>query len=368
MNPITVFARDISGNTVGMIDGYNKVSAVRRLNKAGNWMLEIEQTQFQTSLMSRYAGISLVQNGSTIFSGFVTSIKRTKSKGSDRLTYTGMDDFGLLSTRLAYPDPAGAPYGFEFDSRTEIAEKIIKEYVNYNMGALALAARRIAGLSIETDYSRGTSITGRARFDKMDEFIATLANQGGVIFEIIDMVAKVRVPVGLTGKIVLSEELGTLDSYEYEAVSPDLNYDIVGGAGDGVARVFADTADGQSIIDWRRVEGFLNYDKSSTVSELVAAGIDDMLQHTGGSLITVSSSGYKGRELFTDYQIGDTIMVVIDGVEFNLNVVEGSIELAGDGSQTILPAFSSSFLPNGLLHSFDKSAYLQKRVGRLERN
>ncbi|MDP2990721.1 MAG: hypothetical protein Q8O57_09185, partial [Kiritimatiellota bacterium] len=179
MNKMTLLIRDSSNNRVGELDGYTEFHAIARYNAVGSWTLDMDYTLDQAALIDRYAGIVVMLDGTVVFSGPITGIRRERVAMKDTVMLSGQDDLGLIAGRLVLPDPAGPPYtAFAYDVRAGVAETIIKQYVNYNCGPLAKTSRRIAGLTIAADSGRGGSVTGRGRFDKMMDFLPSLATIG----------------------------------------------------------------------------------------------------------------------------------------------------------------------------------------------
>lgn len=369
MNKFTVLVRDANNNKVGELDGYTAFEAVPRYNAVGNWTMEMDFDLVQSMLINRYAGIAVVLDGSVVFSGPISGIRRVDEDLKNTVLVTGTDDMGYLGGRLLLPVPSGPPYsGSEYDVRTGTAEAVIKEYINYNCGPLAKASRMIPGLTIASNSNRGNQVTGRARFDKLMDFIPILAAKGGVGFECVDLTFDCYIPVDLSSSIVLSKTLGTLSNFVYEISLPEANYLFVGGSGNGTSRTFAEIGDSQSILDWRLKEDFLNYNKTNVVAELLDAGESELVQRAGAIKVEVKSQSMPGREPIMNYRLGDTVKVILDGIPFLVKATEFKISLAGNGSQKVRPVFSSSEVPVGLLHNFDRNARLRQTVNRLERN
>lgn len=361
MNKITLLAVDANNNALGQIDGYSSFTGIARFNAVGNWVLELDYDLAQTKLFDRYVGISAVLDGSTIYSGIITGIKRERNDLKNTLTVVGTDGIGMINERLVLPDPVGLPYtSFSYDTRTGVAETVIKNYVKYHAGSLAKLSRQVAGLTVAVDLGRGSTVTGHGRFAKLVPFLTTLAAIGGVGFECLDKVFDIYLPYDLSASIILSETLGSIENFSYEISAPETNYAIVGGLGDLMARAFAEQGDSQSIIDWRLIESFIDYNSTSVVAELLDRAFAELAQKASATKIDLVSRPMVGREPITDYWLGDTVTIVIDGVTFTAKAVEFSVELHGNGIQKVIPTFSNSNAAIGLLHNFDVADALTK--------
>ena len=370
---LTVYVRDENNEKIGELDlaQADGLTLVLRYNDIGTWTLVVNAKSEQAALVGRKRGIYVVNDGQAIFSGYVTGFERVLADdGAETLTLYGQDDLGLIASRLAYPDPSGPPYtAQEYDTRAGIAETVIKEYVRYNAADLAQPARRIVGLTVEDDYVRGGAVVGRARFDNLLELVQSLAYIGGVGVRCVDMQFAVYAPADMSGDVVLSPELGTVLGYTYEEARPESSYIICGGLGEGTARTFVETQNAEAITTWGRVEGFVDYARTSVMAELLAQALAelDKASDTAKLTVTLPPEETEGRRPLVDYSLGDVVSCVLDGEVVKLRLVQVEITTDTTGAVQVSPTLAAGYIPIGLLNPAARTRSLRRSLNNLER-
>jgi hypothetical protein len=250
-----------------------------------------------------------------------------------------------------------------------VAETVLKQYVYYNAGAGANLARRVTGLTIETDYGRGSAVTGRARFDGLMDLLAMLAGAASPAlgFRVVDLQFQVYSPVDRTSSILFDFDTGTLLSYQYQEGEPDANYLITGGLGTGTSRTFVEGMDSNSVLRWGRAEEFYNYERTSVTAELLEMTASELDNRGSSSSLKVVPIEAKGRCMFVDYTIGDLVAFRIDGVELSMRLTEARIVISQD-AVVITPVLSAGNIPVGLQRDALRNAQARKRIGVVERS
>jgi hypothetical protein len=338
-----IYLRDPSLNRQGQVDDFSKLEMVLRYNNVSTWTLTIPWTNPMAALVDDGWGIQIVRNGVTILSGPMLTSERRWSKDEDTLTISGLDDLVWLSRRLALPVTAGPPYTAQgYDVRTGVTETVIKAYVNNNAGPLAQSQRRVTGLTIATDQVRGSTVTGRARFDSLLDLTSSLALAGGDLgFSVVQngtsLVFDVYQPTDRTKTAIFSQKLGNLKTFSYSTAAALGNYAVVGGGGEDTARTFVEGGDSDSIVTFGRIETFIDRRDTTSSTELTQAmneNLASMAQQVGLSITPVDTTtlGYGNG-----YQLGDQITVMVDGVPFQDVVREVKVTLNASADETIMP-------------------------------
>ena len=249
-------------------------------------------------------------------------------------TLSGVGLFGILSTRLAYPDPStGPPWGDVYDTRTGRASTVAGEYISHNLGSNALTERQIPDVTI-VDPVVGTSVTWTARLQPLSTLVTTICNSAEII-------CKPRMPVAgeivysftagrdRTDRVVISDQDITSD-ITVTAATARASFVLAGGSGEGTSRTFETADSGETGLS--RAEWF--YDVS-TIDDTTAVA----LAATGGLADSAAETAVDFGELLpsiwrlgTDFEIGDIVNVEVDSVRYPV-VVDGiAFQVSPSGS------------------------------------
>lgn len=365
MSQYDVYLRSESGERIGQLESFTNLTFIRRFNEAGTWSLV--STPEQLAGLTKRGGIEVFRDGKPHFSGIVR-----KFIDEDGLTMTvnGKNDLVYLENELAYPVPSGAPYILDYDVRSGVAETVIKQYVDLNIGPTAVPARQIAGLTIETDYGRGLTVTGRARFDKLMDLIDSLAVQGRIGFRIQNLIFEVYVPEDKTGTIIFSKNLGTLGKYTFSVEAGKANYLVCGGSGEGSARTFVEGCDSDSIVQWGRAESFLDKGNTSAVEELNGAITEELAKQGEKLTLNFTPVITENMKPVDDYDVGDWVTAVINNVTTYQQIREMKTVLDVSGGETITMAIGtdgSTSDATTLSRIYSKMRGIDQRLNTYER-
>lgn len=394
-----VLVRDSGFNRVGEISTFEKLEMALRFNAPGTWRLEMAKaapidaqgnwqtlagpiagtpdTDVATLLSQPGAGIIVERNGVVLMSGPVRKLERVWSETQDNLVAWGPDDMAVLADRIVLPVPGGsAPYsGSAYDVRTGIAETIIRQYVDVNAGPSARSDRAVPGLTLAVDGGHGTTITGRGRFQQLLELVRQLAYDGGDLgFRVVQSGTTrqfaVYQPTDRTATVVFSRELDNLSGVEYSLSSAEANYVTVGGGGTGTGRSVQEGQDSASVVRWGRIETFLDRRDTTVVGELNQAITDELAARAQRSELKLSPIDTDAIAFMTDYQLGDKVTVVVDGVALADLVRQVNIVLTATDSEQVAPVVGGSNLAKVVPTFFGGSSTqrsLDVRVSNLER-
>lgn len=312
-----IYVRDQYLNRVAEVEDYQNLDVILRFNTTGSWALTLPfDCLAAKELVKRKAGIIVKRNGETIFSGPVTRRNRKWDGEGDKLTISGTDDLKWLECSLGFPsDP---PYTTKaYDVRTGVAETIIREYVEENIGASARAERQLPGLILAADEGRGNKVTGRARFHTLLELNQKLALAGGDLgFRLVQGISnhlqfQVYEPTDKTSTVIFSPLLGNLLSFEYETEDAEANYVIVGGGGEGSERIFVEKGDSSSITKYGRIESFVDQRNTEDIDELWQSADEELLEKAEKTSLRISPIDTEALAFGRDYNLGDKVSVVL---------------------------------------------------------
>lgn len=312
-----LYVRDSNFNKIAEIDDYVSLEMIPRFNAVGAWTLVLPTNcEAAKAIITPKAGIVVVRDGQTVFSGPAIQRKRNWSTSADQLTISGYDDMIVLQRNLAYPVPSGPPYTAQsYDVRTGPAETVMKGYVNDNIGANTRMERN-ANITMEPDKGLGLTVTGSARFGPLLDLLSSLALAGGDIgFRVLQIGTglqfQVYQPIDNTKTAIFSPLLGNLLDFEYTDQDPDANYIFAGGAGDGTARIVVEQGDSNSISTYGRIEEFLDNSSTSDTNQLYQAITTELAQKANKTSLTITPNDTDGLTFGRDYNLGDQVSVVI---------------------------------------------------------
>lgn len=322
-----IYVRDQYLNRVAEVDDYQSLEMIPRFNAPGTWVLEIPTDSIAAKEIIRpHAGIIVVRNGVTVLSGPVANRNRKWDINGDRTTVSGYDDTILLSRRLAYPVPLGPPYASQaYDVRTGIAETIMKEYVDANIGVQARSERQVVNFVSAVNQGLGEIVTGRARFHSLLELLSKLALSGGDLgFRVLQvnqtLEFQVYEPANKTEEVFFSPLLGNLRDFEYSQEDPETNYVIMGGGGEGTARTFVELGHSASISKYGRIESFVDRRDTTDNDELEQSVDEELAEKVAKTSLRISPIDIEGCKFGTDYNLGDKVSIVLTQPGERVNV------------------------------------------------
>lgn len=371
MTDTEIYLRNAALEIVGQVDDFTKLEAVIRFNTAGSWILDVPASL--ASKLGPGAGIVARRGATVLFSGPVTEPSRNWSKDTDSLSVAGITDECHPDDRLALP--ADPPYtADDYDVRTDDAETVIKGYVDANLGPSADPDRRPpGGLVLGPNLHRGSTVTGRARFDNLGDLIRSLAVAGGdlgwrIVQQGTDLVFDVYEPMDRSATAKFSPALGNLRSFSYKPTVSKANYVIVGGGGQGTGRVFVEGGDAGQIARWRRrIETFRDRRDTTVVGELNQTRSEELASNAEKLALTIAPIDTSAVQFLRDYNLGDRITVEVDGTPIVDVVREVKLTIDSSG-ETITPtAGTPEAAGKGWLGVFGQVRSLARKVGQLER-
>uniref|UniRef100_A0A6H1ZEG9 Gp28/Gp37-like domain-containing protein n=1 Tax=viral metagenome TaxID=1070528 RepID=A0A6H1ZEG9_9ZZZZ len=335
---------DASGARLAQIDHYLKLDMRLVFNGVGKWLLDLPGSG--AGLFAWGRRLLVRRDGIDFFSGPMFSLRHSWEAGigteRDEITVSGFDDAYLLQNRVTWPEVAGNFYTQAYDVRTGACETVLKQYVNYNLGPGAVPPRR-AGITIETDTAKGSTVTGRARWNDMLPFLIELAEVGGGLgFRMVSLQFQVYQPADKTATVKFSKENGTLAGYEYEAKAPTGNHCKVLGGGEGTARTICETSDPVSIVRHGRIEMTRDRRDTTDTLELDQSGRDELAARQESLSLALTPRETLGMSAYTDWWLGDKVAAVVDDQIITEVIREISVALTYNKGEVIMPIVGTS--------------------------
>jgi hypothetical protein len=171
------------------------------------------------------------------------------------------------------------------------------------------------------------TVTGRARFNPLLEFLQDIALYGDMGFEIVLKQFRCYVPKDRSASVIFSPEYGNVLNYDYAAEAGSGNYAYVGGGGEGTARTIYELGYPPSLLVSGRIEMFVDRRDTTDTGELKAEAetrFQDKIESLNINVVP-SQDSVSNMRAFTDYYLGDLVTVVPDGIAVTAQIQEVGI-------------------------------------------
>lgn len=372
---VIVYARDHALAPTAQIDFYEELSWVDVFNGFGGWALTINAADPAVDyLRLQGSGITVKIDGQIAFSGFTTKIERVQEADVSKYVFSGLDDTGLLSYRLAHPQPGTASPPFSstaYDNRTGICSTVLRAYVNANLGVGAVPERYDFRVSLGADLSIGSTVTGNGRYQQLDVLLNELATQSGNIGYRIrqngsNLEFQTFEPNDRTDTVKFSTDIGSLSDFSYSAEAGSANFVYCGGQGTGTSRTISVGFDGTSIARWTRKEIFKDQRDTNDATTLQNSINEELANGSDIATVTFTPKDLPQQTYWTHYQTGDRVTVMVDGEPFEETLRQVECSLTPNEGLSIRPTVGT---PNNTdtLKLYDRIAKQNKRLKNLER-
>lgn len=341
-----------------------QLTGVKRHLEVGQWQLDaaVSSAELQTGVnLEDVNTVRLVRNNDTVvLSGRVGPIggqggglQIVSAAGGDRFTLSGPDEFDLLASRLAWPDPATVPpWATSHDTRSGMASTVAAAYVTANLGSGAITARQIPGVTV-VDGMAGLSGVWTARLQPLDKLISRICRDGGITCRITVSTAGAITVTFTSGRdrsetVILSDQ-GDLVNNNRRAVPAAATFVIAGGTGTLTSRLFATSGTATGLA---RREVF--NDQSSLVNATEVQQAAKTTAGLGAAAWSVESeiavTVAQRLRYLDEYDVGDLIAVEIDDIRYTVPVEAVRFDI-GATRQTVTPVLgvAAPNLLSGLL-------------------
>lgn len=310
--------KPLTGSTwakVGILSTYSSLQCQPRFLDVGTWQLEIPYDA-QALAVQKDRLLTFDWRGKRIMTGSLSRFnpKTDEETGQPVLSLTGSDAFGMLGRAVAYPDPTlGIGSQPAAGVYTGVGETVVMDMIRQN-----LMTRYGAAISVPASAGAGSAITARTRFQNLLQLVQKKAKLSGIGIRVglVDtgstratLTVSAFVPQDKTLRVRLSHKTGALRDWSQEEQEPSATKAIVGGAGEGVDRVFRVRTTPESVAaatDWGgHREVFVEGPDSFDNTELDEAG-DEALESGAQTVnLSLTAAETEGLLAFRDYAPGD---------------------------------------------------------------
>lgn len=323
-----VEVRDRELRKVGELDTYQKLEMKLRYNDISTWTLSMDRRdRLAPALCQPGAGIIVRRNGIIMLTGYVLEDAHDLSSDRAVLTLSGADDTIWLAGRNAHPQPTSTapPYSTQAqDTRTGVCSTIMRQFVGFNAGTLAVAARQVPTLTNGADPVAGASVTGSARWQTLLALIQELGTSSEAAGAPVGFYIRqsggaalaffTYAPTDLSASIRFSLEHGNLAQFSYRHSRPGSTYAVVGGTGEGVARTFFERPNSAAYAEWGRFETLVDGRNAITATELGQAADKELADNGEKLSMSLTPTDREGQQFGIDYNLGSKVTVVLPPV------------------------------------------------------
>jgi len=250
-----------------------------------------------------------------------------------------------------------------------------KSWCRLELGVQAVGAARTAtvngGGGVWTSPLVGSTARVSTRFANLAETVESLATQGGVFVgaDSPNGLPRLTVTAGSdkSASVKLSTALGNVSRHSTMQSAPKGNVVLVGGSGEGTARVLRTDFDSASLAEWGlRIEGFRDARDTSDTATLDARADEWLAENAATAGLRVESQDVPGMEYGTDYNLGDLVTVVLDGVTTTERITAVTLDLTAAGL-SVKPIVGSAELGEDAPQIYPLVRDLRRRISELER-
>jgi hypothetical protein len=332
-SPWTINVRDKTMHEVETCKGYDRMRMNLFDNGVGDFSLVMSSSHpAYPHLIEPGAGIVVrpLGHSEVTMSGYVADVYVTESRDANvgGVSVVGFTDEILLAGETGFADPdtdiptnTTTTIGVQNDSRTGPAETVLKDFVAANIGPTAgIVRRRYPFLQIEPTVGLGPTDTWTSRFDNLLTLCQQIATNADLSFRIVQ-----SAPGQLTlyvwepqfiPEARFSVQAGNLTSAVLSLRAPNQTEVIVGGDGEGTARLFSRRVTFGLDTDYgRRVSKFMSRQSITDYDELQREMDVELKEGLVTAGITLYPVNLPTLQFGVHYRLGDRVSAVVRGIE-----------------------------------------------------
>lgn len=277
----------------GTVGAAQALSFTPRHNQQPTGQIVVSTTHPRLAdLLKKGCRYVLNYQGAFMSSGRVTSWVASGTSRTALYTFQLEDDWALFKDTLGWPDPASPvsdQTASEYDTRTGPAESVLKGIVAANLGHLVNGA----DITVAPDLGRGSTITVQNRFHPITDRTMPLVDGAGIGTTVrqegaglvVDCYGVITYPRALT------EEAGVVREWSGSSADAKATRVVVGGQGEGTARVFRLRVNADAEADCGyTVEQLRDATDVTTDTELDQRGDDFLVENGPTSGLSVKLS------------------------------------------------------------------------------
>jgi hypothetical protein len=351
---VAIFAAhlyDKGRNWIAPVGAFESVEGTLRFDDASEFEITVKASHNRLpEMLTPGTRMALFLRGENVCQGPIRTQEGSGPGNNTTFTFGVEDNFRILKNFLVFQVPGGnmaAQSGAYNWTETGNIESVFKHMVELNLGT-----RGVEPVTVAPNLNRGGTITSSAR-------MATVFNEMFPLLESKGLIAKVTsTPAGLVVDVVepgtfankLTESSRIIRKWRYKLEAPDVTNVIVGGGGQGTARVFKERWDAARHTLWGdHIEVFRDARDTSVTATLNDRGDETLFDGAGTTSLEVQlgetksfkfggPTGLKVGQIVTA-EVANGLVSVTDTlreIEFSWNVDDG-LELKGIIGRKVAP-------------------------------
>jgi hypothetical protein len=328
---IRIYNSDLT--LAGELDDYSSAYFTRSWSGVGTFAIQTNANTALASLLQKNRFVMFAKDRYSI--GLITKIEKNygpAGKGAQVVTASGFEAKIIFSYRIILPQSGSAVY-----TLSDKAESAMKQLVKDQCGATADADRRFSFLTIATDQTRGSNYFFTIRYnatvlDKLQEisqasgvgyFLYLDEANKKLVFEVGEGVNRTAVQ-SVNSRAIFSTDFDTIQNSQVMSSDDQYkNYAFIAGQGLGVDRnvreVYSTTAEP---TDLDRKEIFIDARDVSADASLDARAAQRLGELNIQTSVMGSPLSFSPLQYRTDYDIGDTVTIKVDGISSDHRITE----------------------------------------------
>lgn len=317
MDQLTVDVHDRKCKLLTPLGAFHSLSVTPVWNGIGTAALTVPARHHRAPLLAADgARLAISFRGKQILTGPIHQVGGSGPERSGYSTYALTGDFQMLNDFRGWPNPLGtaAQQGDEGTNwvRRGPAETVLKDLVRQNIVQRANIAGRLGyPLNIPDTQGRGATIDVSIRMHKLYDklFPAVDTASLGVVFGMGDGYLTMDVTQPRVRPNPLRESDRVIQKWDYQGQTPTVTDGVVGGQGQGTARVFQTFGDTARAVKYGRIiETFIDARDTSDGETHAMRGASALAEGAarGTMRVTLAEAG-TFRLGVDDYWVGDFV-------------------------------------------------------------
>jgi len=360
---------DKNRNWIAPIGAFESVEGTVRFDNISDFEITVKATHKRLgALLTPGNKLKLRMRDETLIEGPIRSHQGSGPGQSSTFTFGVEDNFRVLRNYLVFQVPGGtmaAQAGAYNYTITGDMETVFKDIVSKNLGT-----RGWEPIFVAPNLNRGSTVTSSARMATVYNELFPLLEERGLGAKVTASPAGLTVDVYVPGTYAgpkLTEQSRIIRKWKYNLSAPDVTNVILGGGGEGTARIFRERWDIVRQNLWGdQIEVFRDARDTSSTTVLNERGDETLFDGRGEASLEVEfgetsnfkfmgPNGVRIGQVVTAEVAGGAVSVtdVLREVDFSYDADEG-LKLKGQIGRKVEPNAKMAQAITKLAGSFDK--------------